>query len=51
MNIFDDDCERNYQKADHCHDWEDEIGASLEQNTNKQELDFGRCKVRITHNF
>ena len=28
MNIFDDDHERNNQGASHCHDREDEIGAS-----------------------
>ena len=47
MNIFDDDCERNNQKTDHYHDWEDKIGASLKQNTNKEKLDFGSVKVRI----
>ena len=36
MNIFNDDCERNNQKADHCYDREDETGASLKQNTNKE---------------
>ena len=28
----------------HCHGQEDEIGASLEQNTNKEDLDLGKCQ-------
>ena len=43
MNIFDDDYERNNQKPNHCDDQEDEIEASLEQNTSKEELDLGKC--------
>lgn len=44
MNIFDDDHERNNQGASHCHDREDEIGASQEQNTDKEEFDLGKCQ-------
>ena len=44
MNIFDDDHERNNQEAGHCHDREDETGASQEQNTDKEEFDFGKCQ-------
>ena len=40
MNIFDDDHERNNQGASHCHDREDEIGASQEQNIDKEEFDL-----------
>ena len=47
MNIFDDDHARNNQKACQCHDWEAEIGASQEQNINKEELDLGNVKVHI----
>ena len=43
MNIFDDH-ERNNQEAGHCHDREDEIGASQEQNSNKEDFDFGKCQ-------
>ena len=42
MNIFDDH-ERNNQEAGHYHDRE-EIGASREQNTNKEDFDFGKCQ-------
>ena len=42
--IFDDH-ERNNKEAGHCHDCrEDEIGASQEQNTNKEEFDLGKCQ-------
>ena len=44
MNIFDDDHERNNQEAGHCHDREDETGASQEQNTDKEEFDFRKCQ-------
>ena len=43
MNIFDDN-ERNNQKADHSHDWEDKVGASQGQNTNPEEFDLGKCQ-------
>ena len=37
------------RKLDNCqyHDWEAEIGASQEQNINKEELDLGSVKVHI----
>ena len=43
MNIFDDH-ERNNQEAGHYHDRKEEIGASREQNTNKEDFDFGKCQ-------